>query len=188
METIVSWIATVATIAAACMTASNLGARITGFGFIVFTVGSIAWLTLGVLTAQPALLWTNAVLTGLNLFGVWRWLGRQARVEAGAERAAEKSAALCGETLSPATLLARAPVVGRDGVALGTMVDAMIGCSSGRLAYLVVAEGGLAGVGEVLRRVEWSGAEIAGDEVTTRLDGAAFARLPTLARDNWPGR
>ena len=37
MENIASWVATVATIIAALMTASNLGARITGYGFIVFT-------------------------------------------------------------------------------------------------------------------------------------------------------
>lgn len=188
METFVSWIATVATIAAACMTASNLGARITGFGFIVFTVGSIAWLTLGLLTNQPALLWTNIVLTGLNLFGVWRWLGRQAQVEDGARHAAVKSADLPSETLFPATLLSRASLVGRDGHELGTLVDAMIGCSSGRLSYLVVAEGGVAGVGESLRRVEWDGAAIEGEQVTGPLDGPAFASLPMLARDNWPGR
>ncbi|WP_310467930.1 PRC-barrel domain-containing protein [Sphingomonas sp.] len=188
METIVSWVATAATIAAACMTASNLGARITGYGFIVFTIGSIAWLTLGILTGQPALMWTNIALTGLNLFGVWRWLGRQAQVEDGAQRAAAKSAGLASETLFPATLLSRAALVGRDGRELGTLVDAMIGNASGRLSYLVVAEGGVAGVGETLRRVEWDGAAIDSEQVRAPLDGAGFAQLPTLARDNWPGR
>ena len=46
MEEILNWIAPAATILAALMTASNLGARITGVGFIVFTVGSLCWLTL----------------------------------------------------------------------------------------------------------------------------------------------
>ena len=55
MDQIASWVATIATIIAACMTASNLGSRITGYGFIVFTIGSIAWLALGLLTGQPAL-------------------------------------------------------------------------------------------------------------------------------------
>ena len=41
-----------ATTIAALMTASNLGSRITGYGFIVFTLGSIAWLTLGIATGQ----------------------------------------------------------------------------------------------------------------------------------------
>ncbi|MEO7241202.1 MAG: PRC-barrel domain-containing protein [Sphingomicrobium sp.] len=188
MDTIASWVATIATIAAACMTASNLGSRITGFGFAVFTVGSIAWLALGLLTGQPALVWTNIIMTLLNLFGVWRWLGRQSKVEQGAERAQSKSEHLASETLFPATLLGRAPLVGRDGAPLGTLVDAMIGSGSGRLNYLVVAEGGVAGVGETLRRVDWEDAGIDGDTVTARFAGAEFARRPKLARDNWPGR
>ncbi len=127
MDQIASWVATVATILAACMTASNLGWRITGTGFIVFTVGSIAWLAVGLLTGQPALVWTNIAMTGFNLFGVWRWLGRQASVEHGAERAAATSERLPGDTLFPASLLTRAKLVGQGGEALGTLVDAMVG-------------------------------------------------------------
>ena len=44
MDQTVSWIATAATIIAACFTASNLGSRVTGIGFIIFTIGSIAWI------------------------------------------------------------------------------------------------------------------------------------------------
>jgi len=188
MDTIASWIATVATILAACLTASNLGSRITGYGFIVFTVGAIAWLTLGLLTDQPALVWTNIVMTVLNLFGVWRWLGRQARVEDGAQRATEKSEALPTETLFPASMLNRARLEGTEGRDLGTLVDAMIGCRSGRLAYLVVAEGGVAGVGETLRRVEWADASIDAERITADFDVARFQSLPTIAKDDWPGR
>ncbi len=188
MDQTVSWIATAATIIAACFTASNLGSRITGIGFIIFTIGSIAWFTLGWLTDQPALIWTNAVMTALNLFGVWRWLGRQARLEQGAEKAAEKSREGEGETLFPASSLAAAKLLGRDGAPLGACVDAMIGCRSGRLSYLVVAEGGVAGVGETFRRVEWREARVHEGAVTTNLDSAAFGRLPRLAKDNWPGQ
>ena len=56
METILTWIAPVATIIAALMTASNLGAKITGAGFIVFTIGSLSWLALGMIGNNPALL------------------------------------------------------------------------------------------------------------------------------------
>src|SRR5947209_12411375 len=91
MADTVSWIATIATIIAASMTAANLGARITGYGFCVFLVGSLAWLATGLLTGQSALTWTNVVLTVLNVFGIWRWLGRQAKVEEGARAAAEAS-------------------------------------------------------------------------------------------------
>src|SRR5688500_5508737 len=106
MDQLAPWVATIATILAACMTASNLGSRITGYGFIVFTFGSIAWFVTGLTSGQPALIWTNVVMTLLNLFGVWRWLGRQARVEEGAQTAARKSEALPTETLFPASRLA----------------------------------------------------------------------------------
>lgn len=188
MDQIASWVATIATILAACMTASNLGWRITGIGFIVFTVGSLAWLALGLLTGQPALIWTNIAMTALNLFGVWRWLGRQASVEHGAEQAAATSERLPGDTLFPASLLTRADLTGPDGKVLGTLVDAMVGCRSGTLSYLVVTEGGVAGVGERLRRLDWSDAEIDEDRVKARVDSQRFARLPELAKDNWPGR
>lgn len=188
MNEIVPWIATAATIFAACLTASNLGSRITGYGFIVFTVGSIAWFATGLLTGQPALVWTNVVMTGLNLFGVWRWLGRQARVEEGAQAAAEESRAAPGETLFPASSLSRAKLVGTDGTELGTCVDAMLGCGSGRLTYLVAAQGGVAGVGETFRRVEWRDVHVHDGTVRTRLDERRFSALPELAKDSWPGQ
>lgn len=188
MDQIVSWVATGATIFAACLTASNLGSRITGYGFIVFTIGSVAWFTLGWLTDQQALVWTNAVMTLLNLFGVYRWLGRQAKVEEGAAKAAEESAALPTETLFPASSLSSVGVLGRDGEPLGTAVDAMIGCGSGRLTYMVVAQGGVAGVGETFRRVDWHYAGVQDGAVKTEFDEQSFSRLPELAKDNWPGR
>jgi hypothetical protein len=188
MDQTVSWIATAATILAACFTASNLGSRITGIGFIIFTIGSIAWFALGWLTGQPALLWTNAVMTLLNLFGVYRWLGRQAKLEEGASKAAEASEAAPGENLFPASGLTASRLVGRDGEALGTTVDAMISCNGGRLTYLVVAQGGIAGVGETFRRVDWHYAGVQDGEVKTEFSQADFDRLPQLQKDNWPGR
>jgi membrane protein implicated in regulation of membrane protease activity len=187
METFVSVVATVATIAAASITASNLGARITGYGFAVFTIGSISWFTLGLMTDQPALVWTNAVLTLLNLFGVWRWLGRQAKVEEGAQAAAAASEGTPGEALFPASLLTRAKVRCGDSE-VGTCVDAMTGCSSGQIAYVVISEGGVAGVGETLRRAPWKSAHVEGDEVILQVDAARFGELETVTRDKWPSR
>ena len=187
MADIISWVATVATIAAAFMTASNLGSRITGYGFVVFTFGALCWIAVGVLTGQAALLWTNVVLTALDIFGVWRWLGRQARVEEGARAASEASEHTPGEALFPVSLLTRAPVrCGGDEV--GHCIDAMAGCRSGRLDYLVVSEGGLAGVGERLRRVPWSAAHVEGDVVVAHFGRDKFGGLDELQRDEWPGR
>ena len=187
MADIISWIATVATIIAAFMTASNLGARVTGYGFCVFLVGSLSWLTAGILTQQPALTWTNAVLTGLNIFGIWRWLGRQARVEEGARAAAEASEQTPGETLFPISLLSRAPVE-FSGKQVGHAIDAMAGCQSGQLAYVVVSEGGVAGVGESLRRLSWSDARMEGEKLVSHLTHRQFDRLQELPKDEWPAR
>lgn len=187
MADIISWVATAATIIAACMTASNLGARITGYGFAVFTIGSLAWLATGVLTDQPALMWTNIALTGLNMFGVWRWLGRQARVEEGGEAAAEASRKTPGEALFPVSLLAKAPVECR-GHEMGHVIDAMAGCRSGRLAYVVVSEGGVAGIGETLRRLPWEIVHVERERIVAAIDPDRFAGLEELPKDQWPGR
>jgi hypothetical protein len=184
MSDTISWFATAATILAATMTASNLGSKITGYGFIVFTVGSVAWLTAGFITGQPALAWTNVVLTGLNLFGIWRWLGRQARVEEGARTATEASEHSPGEALFPVSLLGKASVRCADRE-VGTCVDAMAGCLSGRLNYIVVSQGGVAGVGETFRRLRWGDARVIEDQVVTDLSPRAFDRLPQLERDDW---
>jgi hypothetical protein len=186
VETI-SWVATVGTIVAALMTASNLGSRVTGYGFAVFTAGALCWLIVGAATHQPALMWTNVILLVVDVFGVWRWLGRQARVEEGARAASEASERTPGEALFPVSLLGRAAVqCGREEV--GHCVDAMAGCRSGRLDYLVVSEGGVAGVGERLRRLPWTDAHVDGETVVAHFAADRFNRLDQLPRDEWPGR
>ena len=183
----ISWLATGATILAALMTASNLGARITGYGFCVFLLGSLAWLLTGLWTDQPALAWTNAILTLLNIFGIWRWLGRQARVEEGGRSAAEASEHTPGEALFPVSLLSRADVEAQGG-AIGRAVDAMAGSESGRIAYLVVSEGGVAGVGETLRRLPWADARVEADRIVCALAVSRFHELNELPKDTWPAR
>ena len=187
MADTISWIATVATIIAASMTASNLGSRVTGYGFAVFLLGSLSWLAAGLLTGQPALVWTNAVLTVLNIFGIWRWLGRQARVEEGARAGAEASESTPGEALFPVSLLSSATVrCGEEDI--GHCVDGMAGCASGRLSYVVVSQGGVGGVGETLRRLSWADTSVDGEVLRARLSPKEFARLQKLPRDQWPGR
>lgn len=188
MEQTISWIATAATIAAASITASNLGSRITGYGFIVFTLGSICWFAFGLLSGQPALVWTNAVLTFLNLFGIWRWLGRQTRIEEGGKAGARDSHAAAGEDLFALSLLTKAPLSAADGTEIGRLVDAMAGCSSGRLRYLVVSEGGVAGVGETLRRLQWDECQVEGERVIARIDAAGLRALEPIEPGHWPGR
>ncbi|MFL6755474.1 MAG: PRC-barrel domain containing protein [Sphingomicrobium sp.] len=187
MAETISWVATVATIIAASMTAANLGSRITGYGFCVFLIGSISWLAAGVMTNQPALTWTNILLSVLNLFGIWRWLGRQTKVEEGARTAAEASELMPGETLFPVSLLGRASVMAGE-EEMGRCIDAMAGCSSGRLRYLVISEGGVAGVGETLRRLPWTKARVEENSVVASILPEEFSRLEKLPRDQWPAR
>lgn len=70
MMDLAGWIAPVATMIAAMMTAANLGARITGWGFVVFTLGAISWTAVGVSTGQGNLVATNVFLTLVNAVGV----------------------------------------------------------------------------------------------------------------------
>jgi hypothetical protein len=187
MADTISWVATAATIIAAFMTAANLGPRITGYGFAVFTAGAICWIAVGVSSGQPALTWTNIVLVLLDAFGVWRWLGWQTKVEEGGEAAAQASEQTPGEALFPVSLLTRA-AVDCSGTEVGRCVDAMAGCRSGKLAYVVVAEGGMAGIGDTLRRLPWGDARVEGERLVSRLKPGEFRQLQELAKDEWPGR
>jgi hypothetical protein len=188
MEQIAGWIAPVATMGAAMMTAANLGARITGWGFVVFTVGSIAWSTVAVATGQQNLLWTNAFLTLVNGVGVWRWLGRQARYEAGGATATKRSAAARVPDLFAVGSLSGAKVTGRDGQVLGTIVEGMMRCSGAALAYVVVSEGGVGGVGERLHAVPPTALRFSDDGVTSDLSVEALQDLPVLEQEHWPMR
>jgi len=187
MADTISWVATVATIIAASMTAANLGSRVTGYGFVVFTLGALCWIAVGAMTGQPALLWTNIVLTVLDVFGIWRWLGRQRKMEEGARAASEASEETPGEALFPISMLSHAPVIAGDRE-LGRCIEAMAGCSTGSLDYIVVSRGGVAGVGEILHRLPWRDARVDGEVVITALTEQQFGKLEELARDEWPAR
>lgn len=98
METAANWIAPIATTLAAIMVAANLGTKITGWGFVVFSVGSVAWIIIGAVTDQPSLLWQNVFLLLVNFVGIWRWMGIRARYEKGAYTATTTSARIFRRT------------------------------------------------------------------------------------------
>jgi sporulation protein YlmC with PRC-barrel domain len=171
---------------AAMMTAANLGTRVTGWGFVVFTVGSIAWSTLAMLTGQQSLLITNGFLTLVNLVGVWRWLGKQARYETGGAEAARRSRRAPVPTLFPASSMVGASLLANDGSRLGTIVDAMMRCRGSDISYLVVSDGGLIGAGETLRGVSPEDVEFSDDGIRSGMNEADFQSLPVLKPDSWP--
>jgi hypothetical protein len=188
VEGIAGWLAPAATMIAAMMTAANLGARVTGWGFVVFTVGSICWSILGLSQgdAGRGLLISNAFLTVVNLVGIWRWLGRQARYEQGGKAATRRSATARVPTLFAVGGLAGATLTGRDGEKLGEVVEAMMRCDGAALAYLVVSEGGVGGVGERLHALSPAELRFTDDGVKSDLTRAALTALPVLEPDRWP--
>jgi hypothetical protein len=73
------------------MVAINLSSRFTGWGFVVFTVSSVAWVVLGLTQGLQSLVIQNGVLFVINLVGIYRWLFVKYRYEKGAA-AAERTA------------------------------------------------------------------------------------------------
>lgn len=186
MLALAGWIAPAATMFAAIMTAANLGARVTGWGFAVFSVGALAWIIVGASTGQQNLLWSNAFLLMVDVIGVWRWLGRRARYDAGAEAAAERSARAPAPTLFPLTKLQGMAICDRHGETIATSIDAMAACEDGRIAYLVVREGGLGGVGERLHALGWNEVKMEDGRLISRSDIDALAGRPALTPGEWP--
>ena len=180
------WIAPIATMIAAIMTAANLGARITGWGFVVFSVGALAWIVVGASTGQQNLLWSNGFLLVVDLFGIWRWLGRRARYDAGAEAAAARSAVSAAPSLFPLSTLQGMAILDGKGGAVASTVEAMAAQDSGRIVYLVVREGGIGGVGERLHAVGWHEVEFRDGRLASRLDADSLARRQALVPDQWP--
>ena len=187
MGTAATWIAPVATMIAAMMTAANLGVRITGWGFVVFAIGSVCWSIVGIVSHQPHLLVANAFLTLVNMIGIWRWLGRQAQYEKGGRKAAAKSMNAASPDLLPVGQLAGAKLIGRDGEAIGEVIDAMMS-RDGRLNYLVVSEGGLGGVGERLHAIDINEVSFEDVGVACGLDEHELSMRRQLTSGTWPTR
>jgi len=186
-EWALGWIAPAATIIAAMMTAANLGARVTGWGFVVFTIGSIGWSALGSLSGQGHLLVTNLFLTVVNAVGVWRWLGREATYEIGSLRAVRKSSTTpAAPTLFSASQALGAEVADAKGEKLGVVVDLMLRRDQRSLCYVVIAHHGLGGLGETLRAVDPAELDFAEGVVRTKMSRARLETLPALQADNWP--
>ena len=98
------WFGAIGAIIAAAMIAADLGRKITGFGFVLFCVVSVAWIVSG-LTArdgQPIAV-QNAILLLINAYGVWQFLlspQKKREIEKTEELAAKAKQEVAGE---PAT-------------------------------------------------------------------------------------
>jgi len=186
MDDIAGWIAPIATMIAAMMTAANLGAKVTGSGFLVFTIGSICWSLVGLSTGQTNLLATNGFLTVVNLVGAWRWLGEQRRYEEGGKSAERASRRCSSDELFTATGLAGMEVDDCHGQRIGRAVEALLESASARISYLVVSRGGIGGIDETLRAVPCEVVCFAARRLSLTIDLAGFEELPVLATGDWP--
>ena len=186
MQEIAEWVAPAATMIAAMMTAANLGARLTGWGFVVFTVGSICWCIIGASSGQTNLLLSNGFLTVVNLVGIWRWLGRQRVYEGGAEAAKQRSRRASTPTLFTATGIAGMPVIDQAGETLGKAVEALVECDSGRVSYVVVSTGGIGGIAEELRAVARNAIAFECDKLRLAFGRAELCALAPLQGLDWP--
>lgn len=181
MNGVMGWIAAGATALAAVMTAANLGARTTGWGFVIFTLGSIAWVLFGWFHGQWHLVFTNGFLAVVNLVGVWRWLGRQSTYEAGGRRAARASRRSASPTLFPATGVTNIEVLSRDDARLGMVVEALLRCADARVSYVVVR-----GEDRELRAIPGQQLRFTAGRCVLTADATWFYAQPALNGDMWP--
>lgn len=178
MEDLAGWVALAATCIAALMTASNLGARVTGWGFVIFTIGAAAWIVVGLETQQTQLLYSNIFLGLVDLFGIWRWLGRRARISDTAAAEVERSKERSGGELFSLSNLDGLPVKSANGDTVAYAVDALAACVGGRIEYLIVRTGGVGGLGETLHRLPWKEAIVADGHIQCHISAAEIANLP----------
>ncbi len=171
---------------AAMLTAANLGPRPTGWGFVLFTIGSLCWALIGLTSGQSGLLYTNAFLVAVNALGVWRWLGRKAAFEEGGQNASVRSRLMSVPSLFSFSGVMGQSVAAENGASLGKVVDAMASCSNAKLAYIVVSEGGIGGVGERLHAIHPDWMKFDTDNLVCKLTSAQVQGLPVLDKVSWP--
>jgi hypothetical protein len=80
------------------------------------------------------------------------------------------------------------PLVDSNGEKVGRVAGAMAECGSGRISYLVIGEGGIAGVRERLHMLTWDKVSIVDGTLTSRLSADALRASPEVTPDQWPER
>lgn len=91
-----------------------------------------------------------------------------------------------GTRLSAATSFLARTVVDKDGETLGSISDLMLDLERGRVAYAVVASGGIMGIGERLFAVPWSALRPVGQQFVLECTRAGLDSAPAFDRDHWP--
>ena len=68
------WIAAIGTIVAAGLIAADLGRKVTGWGFVLFSGVATTWIVSGLTSDALPIAAMNAVLLCINVWGVWQYL------------------------------------------------------------------------------------------------------------------
>ena len=86
------WIAATGTVIAAALLASDLGRKVTGWGFVLFCAVAITWIVSGLTSDALPIAAMNGVLLLINAWGVWQYLlnPRKKKVIERVERAADR--------------------------------------------------------------------------------------------------
>lgn len=74
MNSPVEWFAAIGTILAAGMIAGDLGRKITGWAFVLFTLVSAVWMASALSSGTMPLAIQNAIMICVNGWGIWQYL------------------------------------------------------------------------------------------------------------------
>ena len=91
------------------------------------------------------------------------------------------------ETLSSSSLIGDS-IKNEQGEDLGTVKEIMIDLDSGSVAYMVMAAGGVLGMGDSYFAVPWQMVRVDTEEehVVVDLDKETIDNAPGFVKDNWP--
>lgn len=93
-------------------------------------------------------------------------------------------------TLIAVGAILESPVHGPGGETLGKIAEIMLTAGKGSIAYVVLARGGMLGVGETLHAVSWCDFIVDPEDGTLSLplSGADLDARGGFDKDNWPTR
>ncbi|HEY8353363.1 MAG TPA: hypothetical protein VIK87_12525 [Sphingomonadales bacterium] len=67
----------VTAVIAALMISADISRRVTGYGFVIFTLSSVVWVAAAIADQKTSLGIQNGVLFFINVFGIYRYLLRR---------------------------------------------------------------------------------------------------------------